>query len=108
MKRNVINHGKDPARALGSRGRGNVYRRMGQAGRFRMGPYYVQNDWWCTGAESLIRNALIGHAQASRFEALQTTCYMPDTFGFPASLPMFARGFGSDVIRRVLSGREDD
>lgn len=74
----------------------DLYRRMGEAGRFRMGPYYVQNDWWCTGAEALIRNVLIGRGQAARFAAVQTACYMPDTFGFPASLPMFARGFGSD------------
>ena len=73
-----------------------LYRRMGEAGRLRMGPFYVQNDWWCTGAEALIRKVLIGHAQARQFAALQTTCYMPDTFGFPASLPMFARGFGSN------------
>lgn len=73
-----------------------LYRRMGEAGRFRMGPYYVQNDWWCTGAEALIRNVLIGRAQAAHVAAVQTACYMPDTFGFPASLPMFARGFGSD------------
>ncbi len=74
----------------------DLYRCMGEAGRFRMGPYYVQNDWWCTGAESLIRNVLIGCGQAARFAAVQTACYMPDTFGFPASLPMFALGFGSD------------
>jgi len=30
------------------------------------------------------------------FAALQTAFYMPDTFGFPASLPMFAQGCGSD------------
>ena len=72
-----------------------LYRRMGEAGRFRMGPYYVQNDWWCTGAESLIRNVLIGRGQAARFAAVQNVCYMADSFGFPASLPMFARGFGS-------------
>ena len=73
-----------------------LYRRMGSAGRLRMGPFYVQNDWWCTGAESLIRNVLIGHAQANSFNALQTAFYLPDTFGFPVSLPMFALGCGSD------------
>jgi len=84
-----------------------LYRRMGEAGRFRMGPFYVQNDWWCTGAESLIRNVLIGHAQARQYGALQTACYLPDTFGFPASLPMFARGFGSDCAI-LMRGVPDD
>lgn len=72
-----------------------LYRRMGEAGRLRMGPFYVQNDWWCTSAEALVRNVLIGRAQAGRFAATQDAFYMPDTFGFPASLPMLARGLGS-------------
>lgn len=82
-----------------------LYRRMGEAGRLRMGPFYVQNDWWCTGGEALIRNVLIGHRQARSFAALQTAFYMPDTFGFPASLPMFAQGCGSDcaIFMRGIS-----
>ena len=73
-----------------------LYQRMGAAGRLKVGPFYVQNDYWCTGAEALIRNLLIGTAIARRFDAVQVACYMPDTFGFPASLPMFIRGSGSD------------
>ena len=75
-----------------------LYRRMGEAGRFRCGPFQVQNDWWCTGAEGLLRNLLIGHSVAKRFHALQDAWYMADSFGFPASLPMLARGCGVDVV----------
>lgn len=73
-----------------------LYQRMGAAGRLKLGPFYVQNDYWCTGGEALIRNLLLGTAIARRFNAVQTACYTPDTFGFPASLPMFIRGSGAD------------
>jgi hypothetical protein len=75
-----------------------LYRRMGQAGRFRCGPFHVQNDWWCTGAESMIRNVQHGTRVAASFAAAQTAFYLPDTFGFPASLPMFARQCGADCV----------
>ena len=73
-----------------------LYRRMGAAGRFKCGPFHVQSDWWCTGAEALIRNVMIGTRIAESFHAAQTAFYMPDTFGFPASLPMFAQQCGAD------------
>ncbi len=68
--------------------------RMGRAGRFTMGPLYVQSDLYCTGGEAFIRNMLIGKELAESFHALQHVVYLPDTFGHTPSIPMLVAGFG--------------
>jgi alpha-mannosidase len=71
-----------------------LLRRMGSAGRFTMGPLYVQPDLYCTGGESFIRNMLWGASVASEFNALQKVVYLPDTFGHTPEIPMLVSGFG--------------
>jgi len=75
-----------------------LLRRMGEAGRFRAGPHYVLNDFWCTGGESYLRNLQFGCELADAFAARQEAVYQPDTFGFPPSLPGLIRGFGFDTF----------
>jgi hypothetical protein len=71
---------------------------MGKAGRLRMGPLYVLSDVYCTGGEALIRNLLLGAAQADAFHARQQVVYLPDTFGLTPEVPMLAAGFGYDCV----------
>lgn len=78
--------------------RGELLRAMGRAGRFRMGPLYVLNDVWLTGAEAMVRNLLIGRELAERYEALQECVYQPDTFGFYPELPSLLAGCGVDTF----------
>ncbi|MBD3242836.1 MAG: hypothetical protein GF331_19750, partial [Chitinivibrionales bacterium] len=74
-----------------------LLRRMGERGRFTVGPLYVQSDLYCTGGEAFIRNMLVGAAVARELGALQKVVYLPDTFGHTPSMPMLVRGFGYDT-----------
>ncbi len=66
------------------------------AGRFAVGPWYVQPDSLLPSGESLVRNLLIGRRTARRFGACSLVAYVPDSFGHPAQLPQLFRGFGLD------------
>lgn len=72
-------------------------RALAASGRLKLGPMFCLADLYCTGAESLIRNLLLGMATARRLggeAGLQRTLHMPDTFGIPPELPKIAAGFG--------------
>lgn len=75
-----------------------LFEQMGKEGRFTLGPIYVQSDLYCTGAESFIRNLLIGRKIAKSVNAEQNAVYLPDTFGVIPEIPMLVKGFGIDVF----------
>ncbi len=58
-----------------------------------IGPMWVESDLNISGAESLIREFLYGHAFFKKeFGKTSNVCWIPDSFGFPASLPqIFAK-----------------
>ena len=65
------------------------------------GGMWVEPDCLIPSGESLIRQIVKGTAWwASRFgeAAMQRHLYLPDTFGFPASLPQIARQCGLDTF----------
>ncbi len=65
------------------------------ANRLETGPSYVLPDEFLVGAESLVRNLLIGRQVCERFGATPTPVgYMPDSFGHPLQLPQILAGFG--------------
>lgn len=66
------------------------------AGRLSIGPWYILPDEFIVGAESLIRNGLIGHKVCGRFGGANPAGYMPDTFGHVAQMPQILRGLGLD------------
>ncbi|TML50811.1 MAG: glycoside hydrolase, partial [Actinobacteria bacterium] len=73
------------------------------AGRLEAGPSYVLPDEILVGAESLVRNLLLGRLVCRRFGVEPSGAgYLPDSFGHPAQLPQILAGFG---IRTFLFSR---
>ncbi len=73
------------------------------AGRLEVGPSYVLPDEILVGAESLVRNLLLGRRVCRRFGVGPSGAgYLPDSFGHPAQLPQILAGFG---IRTFLFSR---
>ncbi len=60
-----------------------------KSGKWRLiGPMWVESDLNISGAESLIREFLYGHQFFKKeFGKTSDVCWIPDSFGFPASLP---------------------
>ena len=84
--------------------------RLVSAGRLQTGPWYVLADELTPSGESLIRNLLIGGAQAGRLGRRLDVAYSPDAFGHPAAFPALAAEFGlrSAVLWRGLLPGPDD
>lgn len=68
-------------------------------GNIRIGPWYLQNDFFLTDGEATVRNLLIGTELAERFGRCGRVGYAPDQFGNISQLPQILAGFGiSDFI----------
>jgi mannosylglycerate hydrolase len=77
-----------------------------RAGRLQVGPWYVLADEFIPSGESLIRNLLLGQADADRFGGRSDVLYSPDAFGHPAVWPQLAGEFGMryGVVWRGIGG----
>lgn len=77
-----------------------------RAGRLQVGPWYVLADEIVPSGESLVRNLLLGAADAARLGRRLDVLYSPDAFGHPACWPELARGAGCayGVVWRGLGG----
>src|SRR5258706_6510051 len=86
--------------------RENDLRALVKTGRLQVGPWYVLADELIPSGESLIRNLLLGTADAERLAGRLDVLYSPDAFGHPAVLPTLAREFGLKygVLWRGLGG----
>ena len=86
--------------------RENDVRALVKTGRLQVGPWYVLADELIPSGESLIRNLLLGAADAERLGGRLDVLYSPDSFGHPAVLPTLAREFGLKygVLWRGLGG----
>ncbi|HEX9292125.1 MAG TPA: hypothetical protein VF873_00415, partial [Gemmatimonadales bacterium] len=86
--------------------RENDVRALVKTGRLQVGPWYVLADELIPSGESLIRNLLLGAADAERLGGRLDVLYSPDAFGHPAVLPTLAREFGLKygVLWRGLGG----
>lgn len=65
-----------------------------RAGRLQIGPWYVLPDEQIPSGEALVRNLLLGRADAEGAGGRSDVLYSPDAFGHPAMLPDLAREFG--------------
>ena len=81
-------------------------RALVKAGRLQVGPWYVLADELIPSGEALVRNLLLGAADAERLGGRSDVLYSPDAFGHPAILPTLAREFGikHGVVWRGLGG----
>jgi len=89
-------------------------RRYVQEKRLSIGPMYILPDEFLVSGESLIRNLLIGHHEATKFGRVMKAGYIPDPFGHIAQLPqilsgfeipsvLFWRGFGNEFEENNLN-----
>src|SRR2546426_6558582 len=69
-------------------------RALVKTGRLQVGPWYVLGDELIPSGEGLVRNLLLGSADAERLGGRLDVLYSPDAFGHPAALPSVAREFG--------------
>lgn len=86
--------------------RAETVRALVRAGRLQVGPWYVLADEQIPAGESLVRNLLLGAADAAAWGGRLGVLYSPDAFGHPDCLPELARGAGMDaaVVWRGLGG----
>ncbi len=84
-------------------------RNLVRAGRLQVGPWYVLADELIPSGESLVRNLLLGAADAAGWGGRLDVLYSPDAFGHPACWPELARGAGiaAGVLWRGLGGAAD-
>ena len=75
------------------------------SGRISIGPWYVLQDEFLVGAESIVRNLSEGLRSARRFGRAMTIGYLPDAFGHIAQMPRILRGFGHRDRGGVARGR---
>ena len=72
------------------------------SGNLRVGPWYLQNDFYLSDGEATVRNLMIGTALANKFGKCGSTGYAPDHFGNIAQLPQILSQFG---IKDFVFGR---
>jgi 2-O-(6-phospho-alpha-D-mannosyl)-D-glycerate hydrolase len=81
-------------------------RALVKTGRLQVGPWYVLPDEQIPSGEGLVRNLLLGAADADRLGGRLDVLYSPDAFGHPPAWPTLAREFGIryGVVWRGLGG----
>ena len=72
----------------------DLLKRYIASGNLRVGPWYLQNDFYLTDAEATVRNLMIGMQIANRFGKGGTVGYAPDHFGNVSQLPQILSEFG--------------
>ncbi len=77
-------------------------RKLVEAGRLIIGPWYTQTDEMVVGGESIVRNLLYGKLDCDAFGKRMMIGYLPDSFGQSAQMPQILNGFG---IRRSIFWR---
>ena len=80
-------------------------RTLVKSGRLQVGPWYVLADELIPSGESLIRNLLLGTADAERLGGRLDVLYCPDAFGHPAVLRLATQP--DDQVLTTLEGRID-
>jgi len=82
--------------------REEVIRRLVQAGKLVIGPWYVLQDAFLTSGEAQIRNLQLGLKRASELGGAAMIGYFPDTFGNISQSAQILRGFD---IKSAVFGR---
>ncbi|HXG87136.1 MAG TPA: glycosyl hydrolase-related protein [Vicinamibacterales bacterium] len=81
-------------------------RKLIEAGRILIGPWYDMPDEFLVSGESLVRNLAMGHRIARSFGTPMPVGYLPDLFGHVAQMPQILRNFGLDnaILWRGFGG----
>lgn len=73
-------------------------RRLVEAGKLVIGPWYVLADEFLVSPEALIRNLARGRRVCRRLGGIMRDAYTPDSFGHISQLPLLAAGFGLEAV----------
>lgn len=68
-------------------------RKLVQAGKLIIGPWYTQTDEMVVGGESIVRNLLYGLKDSEEFGSSMKIGYLPDSFGQSSQMPQILNGF---------------
>lgn len=60
---------------------GERLRKLIEAGRIHIGPWYILQDEFLTSSEANVRNLQIGHADSAAYGVISKLGYFPDSFG---------------------------
>ena len=71
-------------------------KKLVQANRLKIGPWYTQTDEMVVAGESIVRNLLYGKLDCDKFGGRMMIGYLPDSFGQSAAMPKILKGFGID------------
>ena len=66
------------------------------AGRLKVGPFYILQDDYLLSGEANLRNVLIGLRETAKYGKPTLIGYFPDTFGNVGQMPQILRGCGID------------
>nr|WP_263324580.1 mannosylglycerate hydrolase [Neobacillus sp. Marseille-Q6967] len=68
-------------------------KKLVQAGKLIIGPWYTQTDEMVVGGESIVRNLLYGLKDTAEFGEPMMIGYLPDSFGQSSQMPQILNGF---------------
>ncbi|MBM7692767.1 mannosylglycerate hydrolase [Peribacillus deserti] len=68
-------------------------KKLVQAGKLIIGPWYTQTDEMVVGGESIVRNLYYGIKDSEEFGEPMQIGYLPDSFGQSAQMPQILNGF---------------
>ena len=86
-------------------------RRLAQANRLLLGPWYTQPDEFLVDGESHIRNLETGMKMAKKLGNVMQIGYLPDSFGHISQMPQILNGFGIEkafIMRGVDKKRAQE
>ena len=69
-------------------------KRLVEAGKLIIGPWYTQTDTTIVSGESILRNLMYGMRDCRAFGEPMMIGYLPDSFGMSGQLPHIFNGFG--------------
>ncbi len=75
-------------------------KKLAEAGKLIIGPWYTQTDELVVGGESIVRNLLYGLKDSREFCDPMMIGYLPDSFGQSEKLPQILNGF--DINRAIF------
>ncbi len=84
-------------------------KRLCEAGRISVGPWYALMDEFLVSGETIVRNLQMGSEKASEFGGAMSVGYLPDMFGHISQMPQILRlaGLNNAVVWRGVPAKVD-
>lgn len=79
-----------------------------RTGRLRIGPFYTLLDEQLAGAESFVRNLMLGLRDVEHYGGRPGLGYFPDNFGHISQTPQILKGFGIETAMLQRGVEKED